>query len=145
MVITTRPRQESVIAAGGRGRVMRQEFWFREMLPVWQHGEEKKVTRQGAREGEGGWNHLSRGEPNEELDCMLPTGVIVKAPRLRKRYIAPRTQLRNPAENPYERSSRRIKKQLILKASLGVSYRSLGLSEWPCLMWCQESWEGWGK
>lgn len=53
------------------------------------------------------------------MDCTLPAGVIVKAPGLRKRYIAPRTQLRNPVENPCERSSRRIKKSIDIKGKSG--------------------------
>lgn len=56
---------------------------------------ELEMERLTEKEGERGWNHRSSGEPSEELDCTPLAAVIVKAPGLRKRYIAPRTQLRN--------------------------------------------------
>lgn len=43
-------------------------------------GDGKSNTEGGRQmEGEGGWNHLSREELSEELDCMPLAGVIVKA------------------------------------------------------------------
>lgn len=44
--------------------------------------QDRETDNEGGRqiEGEGERDHLSRGEPSEELDCMPLAGVIVKAP-----------------------------------------------------------------
>lgn len=41
---------------------------------------ETGVERGRQMEAIGGWNHLSRGEASNELDCMPLAGVIAKAP-----------------------------------------------------------------
>lgn len=91
--------------------------WFRELIWNWQIGGGGGVyvmKRQRKKEGRGGGgNHLNRGEPSEELDCMLLTGVIAKASWLGKRYIVPQPQLRNiilHQQNPYEQRGKKKKK-----------------------------------